>query len=566
MTSSTSGAAADKAATTQSAGSSQGGAKAAAKATTPANSSAASSATEGKKVVQEPAKAEVKADSKAADAGKAEPAKVQPVKAEAAKTEPAKVEPKAEPVKAKVTPVKAVPAEPVAKAEESKSAAAKGDETKAAEAKAAESKPAVAKPVAADAAAKAVPDVAADKKPAAKKPAAKELVEKDSGAEDDELEGSEESGKGVTKASPWSGGAATPWSSGGSAWTQPGKDTDDSTLQGDATTGAAASAGVGTGAGEKAWTPTADSATPWNQGAAAQTKSSTTEQTTGQGAVGPWDQGGEQFHGQIPVQPVPTTQPPLSPLSPPFQRPDRSKEKGFPLIPVIAGTVVAVLVIVAGVWYLFGRGDGKPTADPTSSSSTPGQTTGTPTGTPTSGESIPPGQSRNPAIHQGNRIASNAISFPRLRPPWSDRLRFVSQVEDSNGQRVLLQAKFDGTNDWYANIFVGALSTAVLFNGNPQASASDLALQLRSSLYGDIPITAKVTRNGAITRTGKQGWFVQQTITASSSKLTSPTLLLTVAVFDLGDGTAVAYVSDVPTNRNDLKVFEGLVYKAVNVG
>lgn len=472
---------------------------------------AAAKATEGKKVVPEPAKPEVKTEakvaSKAAEVGKAKP---EPVKAE---------------------PVKAVPAEPVAKAEVSKPAAAKS----------AESKPAESKP-----AAKVSGDEAGDEGP----------------------KGPEKSSQGVTKASPWTGG--------GSTWTQPEQGTDDSTLQGDPTTGGATSAtsatsgtaaAAATQGGGQAWTPTADTATPWNQGAAAQTGAGHTTgqgsgQATEQGAAGPWDRGGEQFHGQIPVQPVPTPQPPLSP---PFQRPDRSKEKGFPLIPVIAGAVVAVLIISVGVWYLVGRGDGKPSADPTTNTSTPGPT-GTPTGTPTGGETIPPGQSRNPAIHQGARIASNAISFPRLRPPWSDRLRFVTQVEDSNGQRVLLQGKFDGTHDWYANIFVGALSTAVLFNGDPQASASDLALQLRSSLYGDIPITAKVTRNGAISRTGKQGWFVQQTITASSSKLTSPTLLLTVAVFDLGDGTAVAYVSDIPTNRNDLKVFEALVYKAVNVG
>lgn len=478
---------------------------------------AAAKATEGKKVVQEPAKPQVKAEAKA------EP------KVASKAAEVGKAKPKPEPVKAE--PVKAVPAEPVAKAEVSKPAAAKS----------AESKPPESKP-----AAKVSGDEAGDEGP----------------------KGPEKSSQGVTKASPWTGG--------GSTWTQPEQGTDDSTLQGDPTTGGATSATSGTAAaaapqsGGQAWTPTADTATPWNQGAAAQTGAGhTTGQGSGQaaeqGAAGPWDRGGEQFHGQVSVQPVPTPQPPLSPLSPPFQRPDRSKEKGFPLIPVIAGAVVAVLIISVGVWYLVGRGDGKPSADPTTNTSTPGPT-GTPTGTPTGGETIPPGQSRNPAIHQGARIASNAISFPRLRPPWSDRLRFVTQVEDSNGQRVLLQGKFDGTHDWYANIFVGALSTAVLFNGDPQASASDLALQLRSSLYGDIPITAKVTRNGAISRTGKQGWFVQQTITASSSKLTSPTLLLTVAVFDLGDGTAVAYVSDIPTNRNDLKVFEALVYKAVNVG
>jgi hypothetical protein len=180
--------------------------------------------------------------------------------------------------------------------------------------------------------------------------------------------------------------------------------------------------------------------------------------------------------------------------------------------------------------------------------------------------STPPGQSKNPKLHEGSRIASDAISFPRLRPPWSDRKRLVPQLLDSSGQYVLLQENFDGKNDWYADAFVGALGTASGFNGNTQATASDLSFQIRSSMYGDIPVTFKSLRNGPVKRSGKSGWYYQQSVTANSPKVTARVLTLTVAVFDLGDGTAVAYISDIPTNRPDLRTAESQVYKGINVG
>jgi hypothetical protein len=245
---------------------------------------------------------------------------------------------------------------------------------------------------------------------------------------------------------------------------------------------------------------------------------------------------------------------------------------------LIGGAVALVLIVVAGVFFVVKRGDNK--ADPgppatqptdlapsTTPSHTPTSSSPTPTATPSGSQNtVPPGQSKNPKLHGGARIASDAISFPRRKPPWSDRKRFVPQLLDSSGQYAVLQENFDGQNDWYADVFVGGLGTSVLFNGDPQATASDLSQQLPSSMYGGIPITVKPLRNGAVKRSGKSGWYYQQSITANSPKVTARTLTLTVAVFDLGDGTAVAYVSDIPTNRADLKAAEGQAYKGINVG
>ena len=82
---------------------------------------------------------------------------------------------------------------------------------------------------------------------------------------------------------------------------------------------------------------------------------------------------------------------------------------------------------------------------------------------------------------------------------------------------------------------------------------------------GDAPAARPVAADGAVKRSDKAGWYFQETVTAKSPKVTS-VLLLTVAVFDLGDGTAVAYISDIPTNRPDLKTAESQVYKGINVG
>jgi hypothetical protein len=248
---------------------------------------------------------------------------------------------------------------------------------------------------------------------------------------------------------------------------------------------------------------------------------------------------------------------------------------------VVAAAVGLVLIVVAGVFFILkDRGD-HTTADPgptapvstgpTGNSSNP---TPPPTSAPTQPTTKPtgpqnstaPGQSKNPKLHEGSRIASDAISFPRQKPPWSDRKRLVPQLLDSSGQYVLLQENFDGTNDWYADMFVGALGTGTLFNGNPQATAADLSFQIRSSMYGDIPVTFKPLRNGSVKRSGKNGWYYQQSVTANSPKISARVLTLTVAVFDLGDGTAVAYISDIPTNRPDLRTAESQVYKGINVG
>jgi hypothetical protein len=309
-----------------------------------------------------------------------------------------------------------------------------------------------------------------------------------------------------------------------------------------------------------------------NQGWAQQPEQGWSQGGAGEGPQNQWqtsDAGQQQFP------------PPLAPTAGPKSA-DRDRRQGSgsrskaPLL--IGGAVALVLIVVAGVFFVLNRGNDKANAGPpvkqstdpatsTTPSNTPKSSAFTPTTTPSGGQhTVPPGQSKNPKLHAGPRIASDAISFPREKPPWSDRKRFVPQLLDSSGQYVLLQEKFDGQNDWYADVFVGGLGTSVLFNGDPRATASDLMQQLPSSMYGGIPITVKPLRNGAVKRSGKSGWYYQQSITANSPKVTARTLTLTVAVFNLGDGTAVAYVSDIPTNRADLKAAESQAYKGINVG
>lgn len=232
-------------------------------------------------------------------------------------------------------------------------------------------------------------------------------------------------------------------------------------------------------------------------------------------------------------------------------------------VPLIIGAAVALVMLVIAAVFLIVNPSGDKKAGP--------DTTGTPTAQPTGSQptnqsSTKPGQSKNPKLHEGARISSDAISFPRRTPPWSDRKRLVPQLLDSSGQYVVLQEKFDGTNDWYADIFVGALGTGSGFNGDPKATAAALSIQLRTSMYGDIPVTFKTVANGAVKRSDKSGWFFQQTVTAKSAKVTARVLTLTVAVFDLGDGTAVAYISDIPNTRPDLRAAESQAYKGINVG
>ncbi len=228
---------------------------------------------------------------------------------------------------------------------------------------------------------------------------------------------------------------------------------------------------------------------------------------------------------------------------------------------IIAGGVAVVLLIVAAV-VLLTNGDDK-TADP--------DPTGTPTqsgsASPTNQSSGKPGQSKDPKLHEGaGRIASDAISFPRRNPPWSDRKRLVEQLINSNGQRILLKENVVEQDDWSADIFVGGLGTASGFNGDPKATAASLSIKLRENMYGNIPVTYKTVANGPVKRTDKAGWFFQQTVTATTTAVTDRVLTLTVAVFDLGDGTAVAYISGIPNNRPDLKKAADQAYLGINVG
>lgn len=211
------------------------------------------------------------------------------------------------------------------------------------------------------------------------------------------------------------------------------------------------------------------------------------------------------------------------------------------------------MLIVAAIFLITRPDDNKADPLPTTPVSRPTSTT-------------KPGQSKNPKLHEGERISSTAISFPRRTGLWSDRKRLVPQLLDSSGQYMLLQEKFDGTNSWYANIFVGALGNEARYGGDPKATALALANEVPATLYGGIPITRKPGANGAVKRSDKSGWYVQQTVTAKSGKVTARVLTLTVAVFDLGDGTSVAYISDIPTTRPDLKAAESQAYKGINVG
>jgi hypothetical protein len=234
---------------------------------------------------------------------------------------------------------------------------------------------------------------------------------------------------------------------------------------------------------------------------------------------------------------------------------------GLKLPLLVAAAVVFVLLVAGGVWLILGRGTDEPQAqdspDPTqaiSPSDTPSATT-------------TPGQSRNPSLHQGNRSAAEAISFPRQPPTkWSDRKRFAQAVIDSAGQYSVLQTKVDGKNDWYANIFVGALGTSILYNGNLHSTANDLAAELRSSFYDPIPVTTRQVSSKPIEVGGHKGWRIVQAISTKTKGVKSPNLYLTTAVFDLGDGTAVAYVSDIPANRADLRANEQAAFKGLHIG
>ncbi|WP_328998744.1 DUF2510 domain-containing protein [Kribbella sp. NBC_00709] len=227
---------------------------------------------------------------------------------------------------------------------------------------------------------------------------------------------------------------------------------------------------------------------------------------------------------------------------------------------IVGGGIALAMLIVAAVFLITSSGDDKK-ADP-------GPTTSPqPTGSPTNQSSTKPGQSKNPKLHEGTgRISSDAISFPRRNPPWSDRKRLVQQLLDSSGQHIVLQENVNGADDWTADIFVGGLGTGSGFNGDPKATAAALSVQLRTGMYGSIPATYRTVASGAVKRTDKSGWFFQQTVTATSAAVTDRVLTLTVAVFDLGDGTAVAYISGIPNNRPDLKAAESQAYKGINVG
>lgn len=230
---------------------------------------------------------------------------------------------------------------------------------------------------------------------------------------------------------------------------------------------------------------------------------------------------------------------------------------------LVAAAVVLVLVVIGGVVLFVKRGD-EPSADPTAD---PSQSSGTPTGSPSPSTTTTPGQSRNPSLHEGNRSASNAISFPRQpAKSWSDRKRFARAVVESSGQYSVLQTKIDGKNDWYSNIFVGALGTSILYNGNLKSTATDLAAEVRSSFYDPVPITAKPLASAPVEIGGRKGYRIVQTINTKVKGVRSPNLYLTTAVFDLGDGTAVAYVSDIPSNRPDLLANEKAAYKGLHIG
>jgi Protein of unknown function (DUF2510) len=261
-----------------------------------------------------------------------------------------------------------------------------------------------------------------------------------------------------------------------------------------------------------------------------------------------------------------------APLSPPAAAPATSGEPaasgGYGEIPpgggnsnglLLGGAVaaVALLVVVAVVLVAGGDGEGA-TTDTTTSTTTPvTETTAAPA--TTAPPSTTPGSTPSTITPDPDsaRLASGGLSFARVGEPWQDWAVSgrgeIPEVQATVGQFVVVQEESPSGGQWIANLLLGSLTDAIVYNGEAALAATTqtLAQRLIDNHYVD-DLQAEVLSEREISVTGHAGYYMHYELTFQQEGLETTRETLVLAVVDTGQARPGVFWASMPHNRADL--------------
>jgi Protein of unknown function (DUF2510) len=222
-----------------------------------------------------------------------------------------------------------------------------------------------------------------------------------------------------------------------------------------------------------------------------------------------------------------------------------------------AVAAVALLVVVAVVLVAGGDdGEGATTDTTTSTTAAVTETTAAPatTAPPTTTGSPPSTITPDP---DSARLASGGLSFARVGEPWQDWAVSgrgeIPEVQATVGQFVVVQEESPSGGQWIANLLLGSLTDAIVYNGEAALAATTqtLAQRLIDNHYVD-DLQAEVLSEREISVSGHAGYYMHYELTFQQEGLETTRETLVLAVIDTGQARPGVFWASMPHNRADL--------------
>jgi hypothetical protein len=226
---------------------------------------------------------------------------------------------------------------------------------------------------------------------------------------------------------------------------------------------------------------------------------------------------------------------------------------------LLGGAVVTVvLLVVVAVVLLTGGDDGEgATTDTTTSTTAVTGTTAAPATTappPTTTGSTPATITPDP---DSARLASGGLSFARVGEPWQDWAVSgrgeIPEVQGTVGQFVVVQEESPSGGQWIANLLLGSLTDAIVYNGEAALAATTqtLAQRLIDNHYVE-NLQADVLSEREISVSGHAGYYMHYELTFRQEGLETTRETLVLAVVDTGQARPGVFWASMPHNRADL--------------
>lgn len=224
------------------------------------------------------------------------------------------------------------------------------------------------------------------------------------------------------------------------------------------------------------------------------------------------------------------------------------------------GVLVAVALAVGAFVVL--SGDDEAATDPTTTTTTGDERTTTiDDGTTTTTEGSDP---------DSERVSAGGLSYERLDAPWEpwdDEGSAFTELQDVDGQFVVVQQDTPLGGDWISNLLIGELAPSFDYGGPDDLAdvTRGLAGSLIANHYLDGATTSRLVKETELTLDGHPAYFMHHELTFSLEGLDADREKLIVVVVDTGGERPGVFWASIPYNRIDLNDSMDAAYASLRV-